>query len=53
MVLFLREDGSFIPAPDAMAGDYTGLVDRDLPALGEAGFTITLRFEVNMLSRPR
>lgn len=51
IVLFVRQDGSFITVPAAAEGDYTGLVCRDLPALNEAGFTITLRFEVNGSSR--
>jgi len=47
LVLFTREDGSYIPVAAALKGEYTGLVCRDLPVLSEAGFTITLRFEVN------
>jgi len=53
LVMFVRQDGSFIPVPAAVNGDHTDLVSRDLPALGEAGFTITLRFEVNGPSRSR
>ena len=53
LVLFNREDGSYIPVPAAVAGNYVGLVCRDLPAFGEAGFTITIRFEVNGSSHPR
>lgn len=43
MVFFIRQDGSYIPLTAALGEDYAGLVGRDLPALGEAGFTITLR----------
>ena len=31
-----------------MLGDYGGLVNRDLPVLIEAGFTITVRLEVGI-----
>lgn len=31
----------------ALREEYTGLIDRDVPALYEAGDTVTLRFEVN------
>ena len=52
-VLFNRQDGSYIPVPAAMAGDYTNLTRRDLQVLGEAGFTIALQFEVSGSSRPQ
>jgi len=45
LVLFLREDGSFIPVDTALRKEYTGLICRDVPALTEAGGTVTLRFE--------
>ena len=52
--LFVREGGSYIPVPAAVPDeDFNGLVSRDLPALGEAGFTISLRLEVNRLYRFR
>lgn len=51
--MFVRQDGSYIPVSAALGGDYTGLLDRDLPALPEAGYTITLRFEVNRPYVPR
>ena len=47
LVSFFREDGSYIPVIAAEAGNYAGLVDCNLPALGDAGFTICLRFEVS------
>lgn len=47
LVLFALQDGSYIPVTAAMEGDHAGLIDRNLPALGEARYTITLRFEVN------
>lgn len=50
---FIRQDGSYIPLTGAVERDYTGLVNRDLPALGEAGFTIALRFEVSRSHRFR
>ena len=53
IVMFVRQDGSFIPVPAAASGDHTGLVCRDLPALGEVGFTITIRFEVDEPSSSR
>jgi len=53
LVLFVRQDGSYILVPAAMGGDYVGLVNRDLPALTGAGVTITLRFEVCDTSRTR
>jgi len=46
LVLFVREDGSYIPVTAALAEDYSGLVGRDLPVFGEAGYTITIQFEV-------
>ena len=46
LVLFTRQDGSYIPVSAAVRGDNAGLINRDVPALGEAGYTITLRFEV-------
>ena len=53
LVLFVREDGSYIPLTAAMEGDFTGLADRDTSAFDTAGFTITLRFEVNRPNLPR
>ena len=53
LVPFVRQDGTFISVSAALAGDYTGLVARDLLVLGESGFTITLRFEVSGFPRPR
>ena len=54
VVLFIRQDGSYIPVPAAVEGDYAGLINRDITALDETvvGFTITLRFEVNRPSHP-
>lgn len=52
LVLFVRQDGSYIPVTTAALPDYSGLVNRDLSVLAETGFTITVRFEVNM-SYPR
>jgi len=49
LVLFIQEDGSYIPVPAAVGEDYTSLVCCDLPAFGEAGFTITLQFEVGRM----
>ena len=46
-MVFVRQDGSYIPVTAAVLGDYEGLVNRDLPVLDPAGFTITVRFEVN------
>ena len=49
LVLFVRQDGSYISMTAALRGYYAGLVNRDLPALPqEAGYTITLRLEVNI-----
>ena len=48
LVSFVREDGSYMPVTAALAGDYAGLLYRDLPGFpSETSFTITLRFEVN------
>ena len=52
LVLFIRQDGSYIPLTAAMGGDFTGLVNRDTSAFDMAGFTITLRFEVNRPNLP-
>lgn len=46
-MLFFLEDGSYLPVSAALRGDFTGLTHRDVPALAEAGSTVTLRFEVN------
>ena len=46
-VWFVLRDGSHIPVTAALEGDYTGLVNRDLPAFGGVAFTITLRLQVN------
>ena len=53
LVLFVREDRSFISVTAAVGEDYTGLVSRDIPALDTAGFTITVRFEVGRPNHPR
>ncbi|KAF9653229.1 hypothetical protein BDM02DRAFT_3182774 [Thelephora ganbajun] len=45
LVLFVRQDGSYLPVIAALDENYDGLVNRDLQALGEAGFTIIIRFE--------
>ena len=50
-VSFLLEDGSYLPVDTALRKEYTGLIDRDTPVLGEAGETITLRFEVSISTR--
>ena len=50
---FIWDDGSYIPLTAALVGNYTGLVNRDRLVLGEAGFTIALRFEVSRFYRPR
>lgn len=42
LVLFVWEDGSFIPVAMALEKDYTGLVNSDLLGLGETGFMITV-----------
>ena len=47
LVPFVRQDGTYIPVDAAIRGDYAGLVFRDIPGLYEAGYTITLRFEVS------
>jgi len=52
-VSFVRDDGSYIPLTAALEGNYADLVNRDLPVLGEAGFTISLRFEVGTTYRRR
>jgi len=52
-LLFVRQDGTYIPVIAALANDYTGLVARDFPVFSDAGFTITLRYEVSRFSRPR
>ena len=51
--MFIREDGSYIPVPAAVDGNFNGLVNRDIPALDEAGFTISLRLTVSRPYRPR
>lgn len=53
VVLFARDDGSYIPVTAALREDYVGLMNRDTPALDEAGFTFALRFEVNRPYRLR
>ena len=52
IVLFIRKDGSYIPVTAALSEDYDGLINRDISALDGAGFTITLRFEVNRPNHP-
>lgn len=46
-MLFVRQDGSYLTVTAAVEGDYTSLVNRDIPVLGEAGYTIALQLEVN------
>ena len=50
-MLFVRKDDSHIPVTAALAEDYTGLFNRDLPVLDMAGYTITIRFEASGLYR--
>ena len=52
VVLFVRQDGSYIPVTAAVGGDYDGLIDQNTSTLNEAGLTITLRFEVNRPNHP-
>ena len=52
-VRFVRDDGSYLPAAVALEGHCVGLVNRNCPVLEEAGFTVTLRFEVNRPYHPR
>lgn len=47
LVLFAREDGSYIPVVSALQADYAGLLDRDLPVLDGTSAKIAVRFEVN------
>ena len=49
LVPFLRQDGTYISVDAAIQGDCAGLLAPDVPALSNAGYTVTLRFEV---SRP-
>jgi len=53
LLLFVREDGSYIPVVAALANDCAGLVARDFPVFSDAGFTITLRYEVSRFPCPR
>jgi len=53
LVLFFQQDGSYMPVVAAVEGDCVALIFRDSPALCEAGFTITIRFEVNRSSGPQ
>ena len=52
-VSFVRQEGSYIPVTAALEGNFTGLVNHDLPVLADAGWTITIRFAVNRSCRPR
>ena len=52
-VLFIRQDGSYIPVTAALDGDYSGLVNRDLPALGEGIFSVMLQLQVSGARCPR
>ena len=52
-VSFVRQDGSYIPVTAAWEGDYSGLVKRDLPALGEGIFSVRLQLQVNRARHPR
>ena len=47
LVSFVRQDGSYIPITAALERDYTGLANRDRPALDEAIFTISLQLQVS------
>ncbi|KAF9784361.1 hypothetical protein BJ322DRAFT_844285 [Thelephora terrestris] len=44
-VLFLREDGTYLPVKEALEKRYGSLMDQNLPVLDEAGLTVTVRFE--------
>jgi hypothetical protein len=46
-VLFIREDGTYLPVKEASEKIYGTLMDQDLPVLDGAGLTVTVRFEVN------
>jgi len=46
-VPFVRQDGSYLPVTAALEGDYTGLVNRDLPALDDGIYTVALQLQVN------
>lgn len=49
LVVFFRQDGSYIPVKEALEENYDGLILRDVPTLGGTGHTVTIRFEVNTL----
>jgi hypothetical protein len=46
-VVFIREDGTYLPVKEALEEIYGSLKDKDTPALVEVGDTMIIRFEVN------
>ena len=46
LVVFFRNDGSYLPVSAALEQNYADLIMRDIPTLGGTGHAITLRFEV-------
>lgn len=46
-VLFIREDGSYLPVQEALDKNYGSLMDQDSPVLDGTGLTVIIRFEVN------
>jgi len=44
-VLFILEDGSYFPLIRALAEQYAGLMNRDIPVLVEVGDTVMIRME--------
>lgn len=53
LVSFVRQDGSYIPVTAALGRDYTGLANRDYPALDEAIFSVSLQVQVSRSYYPR
>jgi len=53
LVSFVRQDGSYIPVTAALERDYTGLANRDRPALDQAIFMISFQLQVNKPHYPR
>jgi hypothetical protein len=47
LVIFLQENGSYLRVMKALGEDYAGLIGRDQEVLPGAGYTISVRFEVN------
>jgi hypothetical protein len=47
VVIFIQDNGSYLRVTKALRGDYTGLIGRDQEVLPGAGYTISVRFEVN------